>query len=80
MTEALGDLVKTAGCLNGLVNNAGLLVEHKSAELSVADYDHVMRTNATSVMMVSREAYSHLCVACGGAPSKQTLRVYIGSF
>jgi len=74
VTEALGDLVKTAGRLNGLVNNAGLLVEYKSAELSIADYDHVMRTNATSVMMVSREAYSHLCVAGGGAI------VNIGSF
>ena len=74
VTEALAALVRNAGQLNGLVNNAGLLVEHKSAELSVADYDHVMRTNATSVMMVSREAYPHLCDAGGGAI------VNIGSF
>ena len=74
VNEALGGLVKATGRLNGLVNNAGLLVEHKSAELSVADYDHVMRTNATSVMMVSREAYPHLCVAGGGGI------VNIGSF
>ena len=74
VNEALGGLVKATGRLNGLVNNAGVLVEHKSAELSVADYDHVMRTNATSVMMVSREAYPHLCVAGGGGI------VNIGSF
>lgn len=74
VNEALGGLVKAAGRLAGLVNNAGLLVEHKSAELSVADYDHVMRTNATSVMMVSREAYPHLCAAGGGGI------VNIGSF
>ena len=74
VTDALAALVGNAGQLNGLVNNAGLLVEHKSAELSVADYDHVMRTNATSVMMVSREAYPHLCDAGGGAI------VNIGSF
>jgi len=74
VNEALGGLVKAAGRLTGLVNNAGLLVEHKSAELSVANYEHVMRTNATSVMMVSREAYPHLCVAGGGGI------VNIGSF
>jgi NAD(P)-dependent dehydrogenase (short-subunit alcohol dehydrogenase family) len=74
VTAALGGLVDAAGHLDGLVNNAGLLVEHKSAELSVADYDHVMRTNATSVMLVSREAYPHLCAAGGGAI------VNIGSF
>ena len=74
VAEALSGLVKAAGRLTGLVNNAGLLVEHKSAELSVVDYEHVMRTNATSVMMVSREAYPHLCVAGGGGI------VNIGSF
>ena len=74
VNEALTGLVKAAGRLTGLVNNAGVLVEYKSAELSVADYEAVMRTNATSVMMVSREAYPHLCVAGGGEI------VNIGSF
>ena len=74
ITKAFADIVTATGSLNGLVNNAGLLVEHKSAELSVADYDHVMRTNATSVMLVSREAYPHLRAAGGGAI------VNIGSF
>lgn len=74
VTAALAGLADATGHLDGLVNNAGLLVEHKSAELSVADYDHVMRTNATSVMLVSREAFPHLCSAGGGAI------VNIGSF
>ncbi|NKB57638.1 MAG: SDR family oxidoreductase [Alphaproteobacteria bacterium] len=74
VTAALAGFAQAAGGLNGLVNNAGVLKEHKSAELSVADYDNVMRTNATSVMMVSREAYPYLCAADGGAI------VNIGSF
>lgn len=71
---ALGEFAAAAGALKGLVNNAGVLKEYKSAELSIADYDEIMRTNATSVMMVSREAYPHLCQAGGGAI------VNIGSF
>ncbi len=74
VTAALKGLVDATGGLHGLVNNAGVLVEYKSAELSVSDYDEIMRTNATSVMMVSREAYPHLCAAGGGAI------VNIGSF
>lgn len=71
---ALAGLADAAGSLNGLVNNAGTIAEFKSSELSVADYEAVMRTNATAVMMVSREAYPHLCAAGGGGI------VNIGSF
>ena len=74
VSRALAGLVDAAGSLNGLVNNAGTIAEHKSSELTVADYEAVMRTNATAVMMVSREAYPHLCAAGGGAI------VNIGSF
>ncbi len=74
VTAALKGLAEAAGGLQGLVNNAGVLVEYKSSELSVADYDAIMRTNATSVMMVSREAYPHLCASGGGGI------VNIGSF
>lgn len=72
--KALDEFSVAAGALKGLVNNAGVLKEYKSAELSIADYDEIMRTNATSVMMVSREAYPHLCNAGGGGI------VNIGSF
>lgn len=71
---ALGGLAEAAGGVNGLVNNAGTIAEFKSSELSIADYEAVMRTNATAVMMVSREAYPHLCAAGGGGI------VNIGSF
>ena len=73
VTEALAGLVEAAGGLHGLVNNAGIYVEYDSATLSIADYEAVMASNATSVMMVSREAYPHL-KANGG------MIVNIGSF
>ena len=60
--------------LHGLVNNAGIHLDGPSHELDTATYEHVMRTNATSVFTVSREAYPHL-VKAGGATI-----VNIGSF
>ncbi len=71
---ALDGFAQAAGGLHGLVNNAGIIAEYKSAELSVADYEAIMTTNATSVMLVSREAYPHLKAAGGGGI------VNIGSF
>jgi NAD(P)-dependent dehydrogenase (short-subunit alcohol dehydrogenase family) len=58
----------------GLVNNAGVYEEHKSDRVSAADFERVMRTNATSVVVASREVYPHLKQAGGG------LIVNIGSF
>ena len=66
--------VASRGRIVGLVNNAGLYREHKSANLSGAEFEHLMRTNATSVVVASREAYSHLRNGGGG------LIVNIGSF
>jgi len=45
--------VAARGPIAGLVNNAGLYEEHVSAELSAADFERVMRTNATSVVVAS---------------------------
>lgn len=66
--------VAARGPIAGLVNNAGLYEEHKSAELQAAQFEHLMRTNATSVLVTSREVYPHLKQAGGG------LIVNIGSF
>ncbi len=73
VTAALGGLAKAAGGLHGLVNNAGVFAEYDSATLSIADYEAVMASNATSVMIVSREAYPYL--KAGGG-----MIVNIGSF
>ena len=72
--DALAKLADTAGALNGLVNNAGILREGVSHELPTATYEEVMTTNATSAFVCSREAYPHLVRAGGG------IIVNIGSF
>jgi NAD(P)-dependent dehydrogenase (short-subunit alcohol dehydrogenase family) len=66
--------VAARGAIAGLVNNAGLYEEHKSDRLSAAEFEHLMRTNATSVLVAAREVYPHLKKAGGG------LIVSIGSF
>lgn len=71
---ALERAAREGGGLTGLVNNAGVHAEAKSAELPVAEYERLMATNARSVFIVAREAYPHLVRAGGG------LIVNIGSF
>jgi len=74
MREAFAAIVKEAGSLRGLVNNAGVHRETKSSDLATDDFEDMIRTNATSVMMVSREAYPYLKAGGGGRI------VNIGSF
>jgi NAD(P)-dependent dehydrogenase (short-subunit alcohol dehydrogenase family) len=74
IASALTEFAKSAGRLDGLVNNAGIFEEFKSETLTVADYNRVMTTNATSVMVASREAYPLLRANGGGTI------VNIGSF
>ena len=72
--DALAKLADSAGALNGLINNAGILRDGPSHELPTATWDEVMATNATSAFVCSREAYPHLVRAGGG------IIVNIGSF
>jgi NAD(P)-dependent dehydrogenase (short-subunit alcohol dehydrogenase family) len=71
--EALKAIAQN-GALHGLVNNAGIHLDGASHELETVTYERVMRTNATSVFTVSREAYPYLVAAGGGTI------VNIGSF
>jgi NAD(P)-dependent dehydrogenase (short-subunit alcohol dehydrogenase family) len=66
--------VAERGPIAGLVNNAGLFEVHRSDKLSAADFERIMRINATSVLVASREVYPHLKRAGGG------LIVNIGSY
>lgn len=74
VSAALAQAAKGAGGLIGLVNNAGLHTDAKSAELTTAEYERLMAINATAVFVVAREAHPHLARAGGG------LIVNIGSF
>ncbi len=74
VSAALARAAEGAGGLVGLVNNAGLHTDAKSAELATADYERVMAVNATAVFAIARAAYPHLVRSGGG------LIVNIGSF
>lgn len=58
----------------GLVNNAGVHLQGPSSTFALADYERVMTTNATSVLLTSQAAYPHL------RESGSALIVNIGSF
>lgn len=73
LKEAFRSLVEKKGRLDGLVNNAGIHLDGKSAELTTSVYDEVMNTNARAVFVACREAYPYL------AKSGGTI-VNIGSF
>jgi NAD(P)-dependent dehydrogenase (short-subunit alcohol dehydrogenase family) len=71
--RAFAGLAATAGRIDGLVNNAGLHLHRKSAELPSAEFERVMNVNARSVFVCAREVYPHLEKAGGTI-------VNIGSF
>ena len=73
LNKAFKTLAHEAGRIDGLVNNAGVHLYGKSAELATARYEEVMDTNARSVFLCSREAYPYLARAGGTI-------VNIGSF
>jgi NAD(P)-dependent dehydrogenase (short-subunit alcohol dehydrogenase family) len=73
IARAIG-AVAEQGPIAGLVNNAGLYEAHLSAELAAADFERIMRINATSVVTAARHVYPHLKRAGGG------LIVNIGSY
>lgn len=66
LRAAFAAIVKKAGALHGLVNNAGIHLGAASHELPTAVFNEVMATNATAVFAASREAYPHLLAAGGG--------------
>jgi NAD(P)-dependent dehydrogenase (short-subunit alcohol dehydrogenase family) len=70
---AFATLVERTGRLDGLVNNAGIHLDGRSATLETATFDQVMDTNARAVFVACREAYPHLEQAGGTI-------VNIGSF
>lgn len=71
--QAFAALIAQAGRIDGLVNNAGLHLDARSAELPTATFDRIMNVNARSVFVCAREVYPHLEKAGGTI-------VNIGSF
>ncbi len=58
--SAFKTLADKAGRIDGLVNNAGVHLYGKSAELAIERYEQVMDTNARSVFVCCREIYRYL--------------------
>lgn len=74
IADALDVFARIAGPVDGLVNNAGVHVTGRSESQPLADFEEVMRTNATATFSVCQKAYPHLLAAGGG------LIVNMGSF
>lgn len=60
LKSAFAALAEQAGRIDGLVNNAGIHRDGKSAELPTAEYEQIMGTNARAVFVACREAYPYL--------------------
>ncbi len=60
LKKAFHALHEKTGRMDGLVNNAGIHRDGKSAELPSGVFDEVMRTNARAVFVACREAYPYL--------------------
>jgi NAD(P)-dependent dehydrogenase (short-subunit alcohol dehydrogenase family) len=60
LKKAFKTLADKAGRVDGLVNNAGIHLDGRSAELTCDVFDQVMNTNARAVFMACREAYPYL--------------------
>lgn len=63
-----------AGPLDGVVNNAGMHINRPSEMQPLAEFEEIVRTNATATFSVCQKAYPHLLSAGGG------LIINIGSF
>ena len=74
ISTAINTLVKEAGRIDVLVNNAGLHLEGVSALVSKTDFEKILATNITGPFLACREAYPHM-VANGGG-----LIINLGSF
>jgi len=58
--------IAATGPVIGLVNNAGQYASGRSVQLATADYEQLMRINATSTFMMAREVHPHIKSAGGG--------------
>ena len=63
---AVAHAVQYLGGCDFLINNAGLFLEKPSGEMSVADWERVLRVNLTAPFVLCRELLPHLRANGGG--------------
>lgn len=56
IAEAIGRIRQDTGRLHGLVSNAGIMVRKPLAQLTLEDWNRVIATNLTALMLLAREA------------------------
>ncbi len=65
--NAAMDAIASEGAIDILVNNAGFAIRKPSVELSVADWDAVLKVNLTGVFLCARAAARHMIANKKGA-------------
>lgn len=58
--KIVGDTVSRFGCLDVLINNAGILIGGSIEAMSIQDFDKQMSANVRSVFMLTKLAIPHL--------------------
>jgi NAD(P)-dependent dehydrogenase (short-subunit alcohol dehydrogenase family) len=74
LAEAFKSLSAQTGGVDGLVNNAGIHREAKALSTSATEFEEVMHTNATAVLIACREVHPYLLARGRG------MIINIGSF
>jgi 2-deoxy-D-gluconate 3-dehydrogenase len=62
----VADTAQQCGCIDILINNAGINIRKPAHELPIAQWQQVIDTNLTSAFVCSRAVYPHLKRAGGG--------------
>lgn len=72
----VSETIRTFGHLDALVNNAGIAGPHTCSleDLSLADWEKVIRTNLTGVFLMTRHAAPHLRSARGAIVNMASTR------
>ncbi|MFE1244685.1 SDR family NAD(P)-dependent oxidoreductase [Fictibacillus sp. NPDC058756] len=65
--KAVSETNDKLGCLNCVINNAGIAKWKSPYELSVEEWDEIIQTNLRSVFLFSREAARYMAKAGGGS-------------
>jgi NAD(P)-dependent dehydrogenase (short-subunit alcohol dehydrogenase family) len=74
LAKAFKSLAAQTGRVDGLINNAGIHREVKALSMSAAEFEEVMHTNATAVLIACREVHPYLLAQGRG------IIINIGSF